>query len=174
MGHSFQATITGYGGQCATKFGSCGFVANANAYTGAVSSGWNLATKPGQCGTCWRITDGHSVDGSGAKKSAITTPPLVVLITNTCAPDRKKPGFQCNQREGEEHDKFGSVTVLDLCHDTGAPQAFWGPGLSGTGGLATATITQVECEQHWQGRIERVASWSKFKKISGGKTVARK
>ncbi|MCJ1265542.1 hypothetical protein MMC22_005422 [Lobaria immixta] len=171
-GGSFQATLTGYEGPCASTYGSCGIVANTEAYTGAVSAGWNAPSQPGQCGTCWRVTNGHSIGGNGAKTSPITTPPIVVFITNTCAPDLKKPGFQCNQRKGER-DKFGSVTVLDLCHESGASNAFWGPGLKGNGGLATATITQVPCEQ-WSGQVNRVADWAKFKKSNSGKTVLLK
>ncbi|MCJ1467587.1 hypothetical protein MMC07_006212 [Pseudocyphellaria aurata] len=168
-GRSFQATITAYGGHCDTGAGSCGFLGTPNSFTAAVSAGWNLPSQPGQCGTCWRLTNGHNVNGRGGKGSAITTPPLVVIINNTCAPDKKKPGFQCNQNAGEPRDRFGSVTVIDLCQDTGAARAFWGNGP----GLATATITQVSCEE-WKGQVGRISGWAKYKKSADGKTVVLK
>lgn len=167
--HSFQATLTGYGGHCDTSVGSCGFLGTPNSFTAAVSVGWNLPSQPGQCGTCWRITDGHNINGRGVKGSAITTPPLVVIISNTCAPNKHIPGFQCNQNAGEPRDRFGSVTVVDLCQDTVAARAFWGGGP----GLATATITQVPCEQ-WKGQVSKFSGWSRYKKSPNGKGVVLK
>ena len=120
-GASYQATITGYQ-DCGTAQGSCGFVASPGAYTGAVSVYWNTASLPGQCGTCWLIHNASNVDVStNTSGDPITTPPITVMITNTCAPDLSKPGFQCNQEANAPVDKFGSVTVVDLCVDTGAP-----------------------------------------------------
>ena len=129
LGKTFQATITGYGPNCASTgsgYGSCGFLATPNSYQAAVSTYWNSAGLPGQCGTCWKITDGTNINGDGSRGAAIGTPPIVVMVDNTCAKDLSKPGFQCNQNAQSPVDKFGSVTVLDLCHDTGAPEAFWG------------------------------------------------
>lgn len=63
------------------------------------------------------------------------------------------------------------MTVLDLCSDTGAPQAFWGDLKEGTtGGLAVADIQEVDCEE-WDGQFERVAPWTNFRVIKGGKAV---
>lgn len=173
QGETYQATITGYGGACDTKFGSCGILASKGAYTGAISVGWNVAGKPGQCGICFRLSGGYNMRGGGVRNAPITTPPIVVMITNTCAPNHDIPGFQCNQNAAAPRDRFGSVTVLDLCHDTGAADAYWGRGSlhgGGTGGLAVANITRVTCDG-WQGGGLNVAHWASFKVKANGKGV---
>lgn len=65
-------------------------------------------------------------------------------------------------------DKFGSVTVVDLCVDTGAPAAFWGHPFTGgqTGGLAVANITQVDCDE-WDGSLDRFSSWTRYQAMPG-------
>lgn len=104
----------------------------------------------------------------------ITTPPLVVMVTNTCAPDLKKKGFQCNQNAAEPRDKFGSVTVLDLCHDTGAADAFWGHDFGGgMGGLAVADITPVDCGLYWKGKVSKISQWLPFIMKPDAKGVKR-
>lgn len=172
LGTSFQATITGYQ-DCGTAQGSCGFVASPGAYTGAVSVYWKQAGLPGQCGTCWQIHDAANVDvATKGRGPAITTPPITVMITNTCAPDKSKPGFQCNQQASAPKDMYGSVTVVDLCVDTGAPKALWGES-GAKGGLALATITQVDC-QGWEGSVGPFADWSDLQATSDGKGVVKK
>lgn len=178
-GSTFQATITGYGPNCASSgsgYGSCGFLGTPSSFQGAVSTYWNSAGLPGQCGTCWKLSAGRNINGDDSEGDLIGTPPIVVMVDNTCAKDPSKPGFQCNQNAQQPRDKFGSVTVLDLCHDTGAPEAFWGktfaPGQ--TGGLAVANISQVDCTE-WQGSLNRFADWSGWE-LEGGsqKQVVKK
>ena len=97
------------------------------------------------------------------------------MIDNTCAPDPSKPtggpdGYQCNQDAQHPLDAYGSVTVVDLCADTGASDAFFGssgsapnPGEDGhRAGLAVANITQVNCAESWKGKVDDVQSWSKY------------
>ena len=182
--NTFQATVTGYGPNCASPgsgYGSCGFLGTPNSYQAAVSTYWNTPALPGQCGTCWKLSDGRNIDGDSSLGPLIGTPPIVVMIDNTCGKDPSKPtggkdGFQCNQNAQQPVDGHGSVTVIDLCHDTGAPEAFWGrqfpPGQ--TGGLAVATIEQVSCED-WQGSLDRFADWTGFELQSGSqKEVVKK
>lgn len=168
---TFQATITGYGGNCADStagYGSCGFLGAQNSYQGAVSTYWNTAGLPGQCGTCWKLTDGTNINGDDSKDSLIGTAPIVVMIDNTCAKDLSKPGCQCNQGSDDPVDKFRSVTVVDLCVDTGAPAAFWGHPFppDQTGGLAVANITQVDCDE-WDGSLDRFSSWTRYQAVPG-------
>lgn len=96
------------------------------------------------------------------------TVPIVVMVHNTCAPDLKKPSFQCNQDEGAPKDKFGNVTVVDLFSDNGAPDAFWSRkfGEGEMRGLAVADLTQVDCEQ-WEGSLDHFSSWTKYKPEEG-------
>lgn len=178
-GSTFQATITGYGPNCASRgsgYGSCGFLGTPSSFQGAVSTYWNSAGLPGQCGTCWKLSAGRNINGDDSEGDLIGTPPIVVMVDNTCAKDPSKPGFQCNQNAQQPRDKFGSVTVVDLCHDTGAPEAFWGktfaPGQ--TGGLAVANISQVDCTE-WQGSLNRFADWSGWELERGSqKQVVKK
>ena len=175
-GSTFQATITGYGPECAETgagYGSCGFLGAPNAFQAAVSTYWNTAGLPGQCGTCWKLTEGTSINGDGSKGALLGTPPIVIMVDNTCAKDPSKPtgaedGFQCNQNAQNPVDRFGSVTVIDLCVDTGAPAAFWGHLFTGgqTGGLAIAKITQVDCDE-WEGSLDRFADWTKYQQVPG-------
>ncbi|KAL6714812.1 hypothetical protein ACLMJK_007072 [Lecanora helva] len=174
-GLTFQATITGYGPLCASPgsgYGSCGFLGSPSSYQAAVSTYWNTPGLSGQCGTCWRLSNGRNVNGDGTLGSVIGTAPIVVMVDNTCGKDPSKPtgrenGFQCNQNAAQPQDRFGSVTVVDLCHDTGAPEAFWGRTFDGTtGGLAVATIEEVDCES-WEGSLDRFSDWTKYQ-LRGG------
>ena len=95
------------------------------------------------------------------------------MVDNTCAKDPSKPtggpnGYQCNQNAQAPTDQFGSVTVVDLCHDTGAPDAFWGHSFpeGQTGAVGVADIELVDCEE-WQGSLDRFASWTGFKLKDG-------
>ena len=64
---------------------------------------------------------------------------------------------------------------VDLCHDTGAPQALWGDLKDGqTGGLAVATITQVDCGQQWKGEAEGFVDWRGYQASPGGRTAVIK
>jgi len=85
---TFQATITGYGGNCADPAagsGSCDFLGVPNSFQAAVSTYWKVADLPSQCGTCWKLTDGTNINGDGSKSSLIGTAPIVVMIDNKCA-----------------------------------------------------------------------------------------
>ena len=183
-GKTFQATITGYGGQCGSRAPACGFLGSQGSYQGAVSAYWNTAGLPGQCGTCWQLNDGTKIDGNKKPAGPIGTTPIVVMIDNTCAPDPSKPtggpdGFQCNQDAQSPIDAFGSVTVVDLCADNGASDAFFGasgsppnPGEDGhRAGLAIARITQVDCGTSWKGKVVQSELWSKYQAISGAENA---
>lgn len=104
------------------------------------------------------------------------------MIDNTCAPDPSKPtggpdGYQCNQNAQSPVDAYGSVTVVDLCADTGASDAFFGDSGSApnTGedghraGLAIANITQVDCGTAWKGDVIHTESWTKYQASPGAK-----
>lgn len=150
---------------------------NSGSYQGAVSVYWNTPGLPGQCGTCWQLNNGTKLDGNRTAAGPIGTEPIVVMIDNTCGADPSKPtgghnGFQCNQNAANPTDGFGSVTVVDLCADTGASDAFFGssgaasPGEDGhRAGLALATITQVDCGKYWKGSVNHFEKWTKFQAI---------
>ncbi|KAM0805159.1 hypothetical protein BDR22DRAFT_885231 [Usnea florida] len=176
----YQATITAYGGQCGSRPPACGFLGTNASYQAAVSTYWNTPGLPGQCGTCWRLTDATKIDGNKQKAGPLGTPPIVVMIDNTCAPDPSKPtggpdGFQCNQNEAFPTDALGSVTVVDLCADTGASDAFWGkegaPPSKGedghTAGLAVASIERVDCGEVWKGEVGGFQDWSRYVATGG-------
>jgi hypothetical protein len=61
------------------------FLGAQNSYQAAASTYWNTAGLPGQCGTCWKLTDGTNINGDGSKGSLIGTAPILVMIDNTCA-----------------------------------------------------------------------------------------
>lgn len=179
-GQVYQATITGYGGQCSSRAPACGFLGTQGSYQAAVSTYWNTPGLPGQCGTCWQLTDATKIDGNKQRAGPLGTPPIVVMIDNTCAPDPSKPtggddGYQCNQNAQAPVDAYGSVTVVDLCADTGASDVFFGsdgsapnPGEDGhRAGLAVANITRVDCGAMWKGGVEGFQSWSKYVATSG-------
>ncbi|MCJ1459692.1 hypothetical protein MMC28_010071 [Mycoblastus sanguinarius] len=134
QGKTYQATITGYGGNCANavaNYGSCGFLGAQNSFQAAMSTYWNSAGLPGQCGTCWKLTDGSNINGDNSRGSLIGTAPIVVMVDNTCAKYPSKPtgaedGFQCHQDAQNPVDKFGSVTVVDLCIDRVRQKRFGG------------------------------------------------
>ena len=185
-GQVYQATITAYGGQCGSRTPACGFLGTQASYQAAVSNYWNTPGLPGQCGTCWQLTNATKIDGNKQQAGPIDTPPIVVMIDNTCAPDPSKPtggpdGFQCNQNAQYPVDAFGSVTVVDLCADMGASDVFFGSegaapsaGEDGHGaGLAVANITRVDCGVMWKGAVDDFQSWSKYVATSDAEDAVR-
>ncbi|KAG8528415.1 uncharacterized protein KY384_007333 [Bacidia gigantensis] len=171
MGKAYQGTITGYGkGGCndPTKIGKCGFLGSGTSPQAAFSAGFNEPPEPGVCGSCWILT--------APKKLCYDTKPphicpgpddvdtrsqsgLIVLVTNTCAPDTNPDDGntirQCNQENGSK-DGLGSDTVVDLCMDTDAAQAWWNSTTNA--GLNVATVQQVDCSS-WPGQMGPQASW---------------
>ena len=173
-GKTYQATVTAYGaGSCGTTVGSCGFLGSPSSPQAAMSVFFNSAGQPGQCGTCWALTNATVIGGSPlAVAGPLTTAKdgLVVMVDNSCARDDSKPtggpgsnGYQCNQNAQNPRDNWGSETVVDLCADTSALQDFFG----GSPGLAIATITQVDCKTSWKGTFGRSESWSTYKSAPG-------
>lgn len=69
-------------------------------------------------------------------------------------------------------DRWGSVTGVDLCYDTGASQALWGGLADGqTRGLAVGVITQVDCGRQWKGEGVGFQHWSKYEATPGARTA---
>ena len=86
------------------------------------------------------------------------------MTTNTCAYYSGDPTGSCSQSKEATTDRWGSVVGVDLCKFTGASKAFWGEEQDSHGGIAVATIEQVDCETEWQGELapESFADWTKF------------
>lgn len=170
-GLTYQATLTGYGGNCGGQVSSCGFLGINGSYQAAISG--NKPSLPGQCGTCWLISNATHANGDGTKGDPIGTAPIVVMISNTCAYYDQDPTGSCSQGPQQLNDRWGSVVAVDLCHDTGAPKAVWGEP-DQTGGLAVGTITQVDCGKQWKGKVqpESFQDWSKYQASPGQELAA--
>ena len=162
-GKTYQATITRYTDNCAGQVGACGFLGTATSFQCAMSEFWTAPGMPGQCGTCWRITNGTMANSDGTMATTKTND-ITVMTTNTCAYYSGDPTGSCSQSKDAPRDRWGSDTGLDLCHDTGAPKAFWGEAQDATGGIAVATIQQVDCDSHWLGDLspESFVDWTKY------------
>ena len=185
LSKAYQGTITGYGkGSCndPTKIGKCGFLGSGTFPQAAMSAGFNEAPEPGQCGTCWLMSNPRKLCYHPAAPCAnppcIPPPPticpqpnvdpasesgLIVLVTNTCAPYYSPTNTvqACNQQNGSK-DALGSDTVVDLCMDTDAAQAWWNSTTQA--GMNVATIQRVNCSS-WPGHMGPQASW-----LNGGYT----
>ena len=156
IGHPYQATVTGYGaGGCnsAAHIGKCGFLGSGTFPHAAMSAGFNEPPQPGQCGTCWELSQPRTLCYNTKPPHICPSPDnvddrsqdgLIVLVTNTCAPyyDPSNLLGACNQKDGSK-DALGSSTVVDLCMDTDAAKAWWN---STRAGLNVATVQQVDCK----------------------------
>lgn len=164
LSRNFSASITRYGegpagtpgtdDSCHHNQGACGNNP-INGYTAAVgvflyvngASGMGGDGSPGvpgkACGTCWRV---EGVSDLSHVPMQIT--PIVVLITNECAAAPPgEPVNSCGMKSFDEHDVHGNEVLVDLCMDTGASQAFWGPP---PWGASIGSTVQVECSE-WCG-----------------------
>ena len=167
IGQMYSSAITRYGqgpkpetvgtdGNCQTNAGACGNNPRSG-YTAALSEflyfhgGTNVGSRGNTgggngglaCGTCWKLWGGN--DGGG---NAISSTPIVVLVTNMCA--HELPGQEknmCGMGSLEEKNAFQMNILVDLCMDSGASQAFWGPP---PWGATTGRAQQVDCSQ-WCG-----------------------
>lgn len=173
-GKTYQATITRYTDNCANQVGACGFLGTQTSFQCAMSEFWTSPGMPGQCGTCWKIFNGTMANGDGSMADTKTND-IVVMATNTCAYYSGDPTGSCSQTKDKPNDRWGSVVGVDLCKDTGASAALWGAAQDDQGGIAVATIQQVDCDQHWQGDLspKTFTDWTKYQ-ASAGKSLKMK
>ena len=162
-----QVTVTGYQ-DCTTKAMACPILGVDSKSPTAALSAYLIphgGAKPpeGKCGTCWRITNAHSLTNFGPGKipvqgakmensQANSGKGMVVMINNSCAPDPKSTVGQCNQTKQKPADAMNSASVLDLCSGTDAVQQFFG---SPKAGMGIATATEVDCSE-WDGQQKNV------------------
>ncbi|MCJ1460405.1 hypothetical protein MMC28_010787 [Mycoblastus sanguinarius] len=179
-GPTYQATITGYGGNCGGQVGACGFLGSNGSYQCPVSAYWNGPGLPGQCGICWQLSDAKNANADGSIAETIGSAPIVVMVDNSCAVNPGDPTGSCNQSPSQPKDRWGSDTAVDLCTDTGAADALFGRPYAasegGKGGIAVGALTQVDCGAEWKGSADpnSFASWSAYKATLGQALAVKK
>ncbi|KAL6717706.1 hypothetical protein ACLMJK_005621 [Lecanora helva] len=151
---TYQATITGYTGSCGTVVGSCGFLGTPGSYQCAMSAYWQTPGLPGQCGTCWQLSNARNANGDGTIAGPINSAPIVVMTDNACASNPADPTGSCNTSPEQLKDRWGSDTAVDLCVDTGAADALFGRRYENQGGVAVADLVQVDCGAQWKGTVD--------------------
>ena len=157
VGQLYNSSITRYGqGPPGTPGTDHHCQSNEGACENNPMAGWTAAASQflffnggagiggSACGTCWRVTG--STDSSGNPMSCT---PIVVMITNECA--AQLPGQEvnlCGMSSLDQLNKLNATVNIDLCMDSGASQAFWGPPPWGT---SVGTAHQVSCASEWCG-----------------------
>lgn len=172
-GKTYQATITRYTDNCANQVGACGF----------------LEPKLHSSAPC--LSFGHhqecpaNVERAGRSSTARWRTETAQWQTQNQRHCRYGHQYMCvllrgshrllQPDEGQAQRSMGSVVGVDLCKDTGASAALWGAAQDDQGGIAVATIQQVDCDQHWQGDLspKTFTDWTKYQ-ASAGKSLKMK
>ncbi len=175
-GKTYQATITGYTGNCGGQVGACGFLGTRGSYQFAMSAYWLQHGLPGQCGTCWQLSNARNANGDGTIADPINSPPIVVMTNNACASNPADPTGSCNTSPTQAKDRWGSDTAVDLCADTGAADALFGRLYEDKGGVAVGDLVQVDCGSQWKGSADpqSFVDWAAYVPTPGQKLAVSK
>ena len=141
-----------------------------------MSAYWLSPGLPGQCGTCWRLSNARNANGDGSIANAINTQPIVVVTDNACASNPADPTGSCNTSPSQPKDRWGSDTAVDLCADTGAADALFGRHYEDKGGVAVADLVQVDCGSEWEGEVDQasIVDWAHYVPTPGQELAVAK